>query len=94
MRMLAYLRVSTEEQAQSGAGLKGQEDACRRCAEREGACLVGPFADEGVSGAAGLDKRPGLIDALSALETGDVLLVAKRDRPGRDQPHPTGRLTS
>lgn len=84
MKMVAYLRVSTDEQAQSGAGLKGQEDACRRHAEREGVYLVGPFADEGVSGAAGLDKRPGLLDALSALDAGGVLLVAKRDRLGRD----------
>lgn len=84
MRMVAYLRVSTDEQAVSGAGLKSQEDACRRCAEREGARLAGPFADEGVSGAAGLDKRPGLMNALAALEPGDALVVAKRDRLGRD----------
>lgn len=53
-------------------------------ADRAGVPLVGPFADEGVSGASGLDKRPGLIEALGLLEPGDVLLVAKRDRLGRD----------
>jgi site-specific DNA recombinase len=84
MRMVAYLRVSTDEQSQSGAGLKAQTDACQACADRAGVPLIGPFADEGVSGASGLDKRPALIEALGLLEPGDVLLVAKRDRLGRD----------
>ena len=51
---------------------------------RHGGSLVGPFADEGVSGAASLDKRPQLLAAISELRKGDVLLVAKRDRLGRD----------
>lgn len=84
MRAVCYLRVSTDEQADSGAGLQGQLDACRSHAERAGRELVGPFADEGVSGAAPLDRRPGLMEAIGALEPGDVLLVAKRDRLGRD----------
>ena len=83
-RVVAYLRVSTEDQAESRAGLDAQIDACRAHAERAGAELVGPFADEGVSGAAALDKRPGLIEALAQVGAGDVLLVAKRDRLGRD----------
>jgi DNA invertase Pin-like site-specific DNA recombinase len=85
MRYVAYLRVSTDEQAESGAGLAAQLDACRQHAERGGgADLIGPFADEGISGAAGIDKRPALLEALAALSPGDVLLVAKRDRLGRD----------
>ena len=83
-RVVAYLRVSTEDQAESRAGLDAQADACRAHAERAGAELVGPFADPGVSGAAPLDTRPGLIEALAQLGAGDVLLVAKRDRLGRD----------
>ena len=84
MREVAYLRVSTDEQAESGAGLRAQEDACRAHVTQTGAELVGPFADEGVSGAAPLDKRPGLLEALGCVRTGDILLVAKRDRLGRD----------
>jgi DNA invertase Pin-like site-specific DNA recombinase len=76
--------VSTDEQADSGAGLEGQLDACQRHADRVGAALVGPFSDEGVSGAKGLDNRPQLLVAISELRRGDVLLVAKRDRLGRD----------
>ena len=49
-----------------------------------GAAVVGPFSDESVSGAAGLDKRPRLLDAIAELGQGDVLLVAKRDRIARD----------
>ena len=84
MRAVAYLRVSTDEQAESGAGLRAQEDACRAHADRAGAELVGPFLDAGVSGAAPLDARPGLVEALARVGPGDALLVAKRDRLGRD----------
>lgn len=76
----AYLRVSTEQQAQSGAGLDAQEDACRRAA----GTLAGVYKDEGVSGKTGLDKRPALLEAIAELGKGDVLIVAKRDRLGRD----------
>lgn len=84
MRVVAYLRVSTDDQAESGAGLRAQLDACHAWAGRAGAELVGPFSDEGVSGAAPLDKRPALMEAVAAIGPGDVLIVAKRDRLGRD----------
>lgn len=84
MRAVIYLRVSTDEQSASGAGLNAQLDACRSCAERAGWEPVGPFSDEGISGAAPLDRRPAMIDAMAAIGRGDVLVVAKRDRLGRD----------
>ncbi len=80
MATLAYLRVSTDQQAESGAGLAAQLDACTRVAGE----LGGVYRDEGVSGSAGLDKRPGLLAAIGALNKTDVLMVAKRDRLGRD----------
>jgi DNA invertase Pin-like site-specific DNA recombinase len=83
-RIFAYLRVSTGEQAESGAGLKAQEDACQRWATRGGAGLAGEYRDEGVSGTAPLEARQGLLAALGKLKAGDVLLVAKRDRLARD----------
>lgn len=46
--------------------------------------LAAVFRDEGVSGSTGLDKRLGLLAAIAALKKGDLLLVAKRDRLGRD----------
>jgi DNA invertase Pin-like site-specific DNA recombinase len=81
MNSVFYRRCSTDEQ---DAGLKAQLDACMTHAQRAGLEVVGDFFDDGISGAAPLDKRPGLLDALSVLGTGDVLLVAKRDRLGRD----------
>lgn len=83
MNAVAYLRVSTDEQAQSGAGLEAQRAACERWAAAQGATLT-VYRDEGVSGAAPLDERPALLEALAALRKGDVLLVAKRDRLARD----------
>ncbi len=80
MATIAYLRVSTLSQAESGAGLAAQEDACRRAAHD----LAGVYRDEGVSGSTGLDKRPALLAAIGNLAKGDTLLVAKRDRLGRD----------
>jgi DNA invertase Pin-like site-specific DNA recombinase len=80
MATYAYLRVSTTSQAESGAGLDAQQDACTRAA----GTLAGVYRDEGVSGSTGLDKRPGLLTLISALDKGDSLIVAKRDRLGRD----------
>lgn len=84
MRAIIAARVSTDDQAESGNGINAQLDACRAWAARQGCPVVGPFLDEGISGAAPLDKRPGLLLALAEVGKGDVLLVAKRDRLGRD----------
>lgn len=78
-RIVAYLRVSTDEQKDSGHGLNAQEDACRRYGEVDAL-----FTDAGVSGAAPLSDRPGLLMAIDSLAKGDTLIVAKRDRLGRD----------
>ena len=80
MATYAYLRVSTEQQSQSGAGLDAQQDACARAAGN----LAGVYRDEGVSGSTRLDQRPGLLALIAALDNGDTLIVAKRDRLGRD----------
>ena len=79
MAAYAYLRVSTEQQTQSGAGLDGQLDACQRVSE-----LAGVYKDTGVGGTTGLDKRPALLELISSLTKGDTVIVAKRDRLGRD----------
>src|SRR3954453_12677148 len=82
-RCILSVRVSTEDQAASGLGIEAQIHAGRLWADRAGLAVVGPFVDD-VSGAGGLDKRPGWLAAVARLEPGDVLLVAKRDRLGRD----------
>ena len=82
-RAVVYRRVSSDEQAESGAGLDAQLDSCQAWCGRHGYDLAGPHDDD-LSGATPLLKRPGLLAALDQLQPGDVLLVAKRDRLGRD----------
>lgn len=76
-----YLRVSTEQQLESGAGLDAQRIACQKIV---GDAEIQFFSDRGVSGKTGLDKRPMLLEIISLLKKDDVVLVAKRDRLGRD----------
>lgn len=84
MRAIAYLRVSTNEQAESGLGLEAQRASIAAEVGRLGATLGDVFVDEGVSGGAELEDCPALVAALDALDDGGVLVVAKRDRLGRD----------
>ena len=83
MRAIGYIRVSTEDQADSGLGLEAQTFTIRQWADRKGLELVGPFMDD-CTGAFPPEKRTGLPEALAELEAGDALLVAKRDRLARD----------
>lgn len=82
MKYVIYLRVSTDKQVDSGLGLEAQRDMCLRVVPKGSQVLE--FADEGFSGALEIEKRPALIQALDCLEKGDFLIVAKRDRIGRD----------
>lgn len=84
MRLIAYIRVSTDAQADSGAGLEAQIEACERYAARNGLTIHQVFKDEGISGSAKIEDRPGLMSAINELKKDDVLLVAKRDRLARD----------
>ena len=82
-RAVAYIRVSTEDQAH---GPEAQRAAILRWASAAGVEVVAWAEDLGVSGAAPLDRRPGLCAALEALtvEGAGVLVVARRDRLARD----------
>lgn len=77
------MRVSTEEQASSGAGLGAQRAALGAEAVARGWADVEWVADEG-SSAKDL-RRPGIASALAELEAGrsGVLAVAKLDRLSR-----------
>lgn len=82
--VVGYVRVSTDEQAESGAGLDAQRAAIAAECDRRGWTLTAVYEDAGASGKS-LDKRPQLTAALSAVETGEaaILLVAKLDRLSR-----------
>lgn len=79
-RVVGYIRVSTEEQAQFGISLAAQEAKLHAYALAMDLELVGVERDEGVS--AKSLERPGLRRALARLDAGDAggLLVAKLDR--------------
>lgn len=84
MKIVCYIRVSTEFQVESGLGLEAQKNACENHSRKLGQPLRQIFSDEGLSGALSLEKRPGILSAINALKNGDILMVAKRDRLGRD----------
>lgn len=84
MAAVVYRRVSTTEQADSGLGLTAQLVACRQYAEAHGLEIVADYVDAGVSGGKPLAECPALLEALAVLPVGGVLLVARRDRLGRD----------
>lgn len=90
-RAIGYLRVSTAEQAASGAGLDAQRAAIVAEAERRGWQLE-LVEDAGYS-AKDLN-RPALADALARLDRheADVLVVAKLDRLSRSVHDFTGVL--
>jgi DNA invertase Pin-like site-specific DNA recombinase len=83
MRVIGYVRVSTEEQAVSGAGLEAQRRAIVAECRRRGWELVETLEDAGYS-AKDL-RRPAVQEALRALEAGEAnsLVVAKLDRLSR-----------
>ena len=83
-RATAYARVSTEDQVESRLGLDAQRSAIRAAADRLGLDVTTWHADEGVSGAASIERREGLLRAMETLGEGDVLLIARRDRLSRD----------
>ncbi len=84
MKYIIYQRVSTEEQADTRNGLNAQADSCKAYIAKNNGELLSIHSDEGISGATSIDKRPGLLAAIGELGKGDVLIVAKRDRLGRD----------
>ena len=65
--MVGYTRVSTDEQASSGLGLKAQRTLIEAECERRGWELVQVFEDAGASGKA-LSGRPALAKALEAVQ--------------------------
>lgn len=84
IRAVGYRRVSTTEQADSGAGLAAQQTIIEAEASRRGWVLVEVLTDEAASGKS-LVGRAALEAAIAAVESGraEVLVVAKLDRLSR-----------
>jgi len=79
-RALAYIRVSTEEQSQSGHSLDAQKTNVMSELDRRGWSLVELIEENG--SAKSMRRRPGLQRALDRLAEGeaDVLVTTKLDR--------------
>jgi DNA invertase Pin-like site-specific DNA recombinase len=86
MKVIGYVRVSTDRQAEKGLGLDVQERTIRAWAKKNGHRLVGVARDAGVSGSSDVAGRFGLLDALNLLRERKVagLVVARLDRLARD----------
>ena len=86
---VAYLRVSTAEQAANGLGLDVQRDLIVEWAGSTGRVITGWHIDAGRSGSNGIDDRIGLADAMNDLASKEPgapteLVVACLDRLARD----------
>src|SRR4051812_11609764 len=85
MKLVAYLRVSTDRQVERGMGLAVQEQAVRKWAKANGHRLAAICRDEGISGSNGVETRIGLHEALQAIQDGAAqgIIVYKLDRLAR-----------
>jgi DNA invertase Pin-like site-specific DNA recombinase len=86
MKVAAYVRVSTDQQADAGMGLHIQRDTIARWA-RNGGHTVGLWCEDvGQSGSNGLESRAGLMRAIDAVRVRRVrgIVVARLDRLARD----------
>lgn len=82
MKIVSYIRVSTEKQGRSGLGLEAQQAAIDAYVSSYGAIILGAYV-EVESGRR--DNRPQLQAALKQAKlTGSRLLIAKLDRLSRN----------
>jgi site-specific DNA recombinase len=85
MKVVIYVRVSTQEQAKEGYSVSEQTERLKKYAELMGWTVVEVFVDGGYSG--GNIYRPALQDMISFIKTQNVdkVLVYKLDRLSRSQ---------
>lgn len=83
-RVVLYLRVSTDRQADEGHGLDAQRKQLADCAVQNDFHIIASVADEGESGST-LD-RPGFQKVLALARSGEVdaVVTAKSDRVARN----------
>ena len=78
-RFIAYYRVSTEKQGQSGLGLEVQEAAVSRCLDSAGGQLVDAFTE--VESGKKASNRPQLANALARCRKNKATLPDQRKTP-------------
>lgn len=78
---IGYVRVSSEEQAESGLGLEAQRERIKAFCTLKGLTLAEIFEDAAVSGGKPLETRPAGAKLLTMARKGKaVVIVAKFDR--------------
>ena len=78
---IGYIRVSSEDQADSGLGLEAQRQRIRAYCESKALHLAKIFEDPGISGGKALSIRPAGARLLATAHKGkSVIVVAKFDR--------------
>jgi site-specific DNA recombinase len=85
LRIAAYLRVSTDEQAESGLGLDAQTTRVQAMAVVQGWIEPALYVDAGVTGKIDIGDRPAGARLLADIEAGliDAVIVSSLDRIGR-----------
>ena len=93
--LVAYVRVSTNQQGRSGLGIEAQREALSRFAQSDGFDLVAEFVEvETGKGSDALDRRPQLAAALAkARALRCPIAVSKLDRLSRDVHFISGLMT-
>jgi len=88
-KVAIYARVSTDSQT-----VQNQLQELKEVAQRQGWVVTAVYVDEGISGARGRDKRPGLDALLKGVARRDFEMIAawSVDRLGRSLPHLVGFL--
>ncbi|WP_028699162.1 recombinase family protein [Pseudomonas monteilii] len=89
MNVVAYYRVSTKGQGESGLGIEAQREYVERAAQQQGWNIIEEFEDVGVSGGLHPLERP---EGAKAFATGYPVIVAKLDRLSRDVEHIAGLM--
>src|SRR4051812_3470959 len=84
VRACAYLRVSSDDQAERGT-IEAQRDFLRRYADLQEIPLIDMYVDDGFSGTLPLTERPEGRRLLADAKAGrfDTVLVYRLDRLGR-----------
>ncbi|HEO1794639.1 TPA: recombinase family protein [Acinetobacter baumannii] len=82
-KAIGYVRVSTDKQADEGISLDAQIAKIKAWASLNDYKLIHIYSDEGISGAS-LNKRDGMLKALSAVSEGMAFICYSLSRISRD----------
>lgn len=82
-KAIGYVRVSTEKQAEDGVSLDAQINKIKAWASLNDYELLHVYKDEGISGSS-LNKRDGMVEALSKIKKGMAFVCYSLSRISRD----------